>query len=105
MWTLEMLAAHTRFTNVSTSLPIHVKPHNVEFLQTSILNGLPYADNTFDYVFCRFMIFAFTLKDWKFAIKEICRVCKVGGYVEFMEKDILFENEGNYTKNARLWCK
>ena len=51
------------------------------------------------------MIFAFTLKDWKFAIKEICRVCKVGGYIEFMEKDILFENEGNYTKSARLWCK
>ena len=39
------------------------------------------------------MIFAFTLKDWQFAIKEMCRVCKAGGYVELTEKDILFWNE------------
>ncbi|RIA85883.1 S-adenosyl-L-methionine-dependent methyltransferase [Glomus cerebriforme] len=106
-WTLEVATEYprSRFTgiDIAPTYPIHTKPHNVEFLQANILTGLPYADNTFDYVFCRFMIFAFTLEDWKLAIKEICRVCKVGGYIEFMEKDILFWNEGNFTRRARLW--
>ena len=97
----------SKFTGIDVAplYPIHTKPHNVEFLQVNVLNGLPYADNTFDYVICRFMIFAFTIQDWKFVINEICRVCKVGGYIELMEKDILFGNEGNFTKSARLWCK
>ncbi|RGB38135.1 S-adenosyl-L-methionine-dependent methyltransferase [Rhizophagus diaphanus] len=106
-WTLEVATEYqrSRYTgiDIAPTYPIHTKPHNVEFLQANILNGLPYADNTFDYVFCRFMIFAFTLKDWEFVIKELTRVCKVGGYVEFMEKDIQFWNEGNFTKKARSW--
>ncbi|CAI2194098.1 18879_t:CDS:2 [Funneliformis geosporum] len=104
-WTLEMATdyAKSKFTgiDIAPTYPIHTKPCNVEFLQANILTGLPYADETFDYVICRLMIFAFTLKDWEIAIREICRVCKVGGYVEFMEKDILFWNEGNFTRNAR----
>ena len=63
----------SKFTgiDVAPSYPIHIKPHNVEFLQANILNGLPYADNTFDFVF---MIFAFLLKN---AIKEISEMSKM----------------------------
>ena len=108
-WTLEMATDYPRskFTGIDVvpTYPIHTKSHNTEFLQVNVLNGLLYADNTFDFVICRFMIFAFTIQDWKFVINEICRVCKVGGYIELMEKDILFGNEGNFTKSARLWCK
>ncbi|CAI2177423.1 6671_t:CDS:2 [Funneliformis geosporum] len=109
MWTLEMATEYpkSRFVgiDIAPTFPIRVKPNNVEFLQENILTGLPHADNTFDYVICRFMMFAFTTKDWEIAIKEICRVCKVGGHIEFMEKDILFWNEGNFTRKARLTCK
>ncbi|CAG8583936.1 17258_t:CDS:2 [Funneliformis caledonium] len=106
MWTLEMATEYPKSkfvgVDIAPTFPVRVKPNNVEFLQENILTGLPYADNTFDYVICRFMMFAFTTKDWEVAIKEICRVCKVGGYIEFMEKDILFWNEGNFTRKARL---
>ena len=37
--------------DVTSSYLIHIKPHNFKFLQANILNGLPYADNTFDFVF------------------------------------------------------
>src|ERR1043165_3522030 len=84
--------------DIVPTYPTRVKPHNVEFLQANILTGLPYADKTFDYVICKLMMFIFTVKDWEIAIKEICRVCKVGGYIEFMEKDVLFWNEGDYTR-------
>jgi len=80
--------------------PSQTKPHNVEFFQADVLR-LPYEDNTFDYVFCRSMMFVFKMTEWEIAIKEICRVCKVGGYVEFMETDISIENEKEFTKKTR----
>ncbi|RIA85892.1 S-adenosyl-L-methionine-dependent methyltransferase [Glomus cerebriforme] len=93
MWTLEIASLYpkARFTGVDIvpTYPIQTKPRNVEFLQANIVKyGIPYEDNTFDYVFCRLMNFSFTIKDWKNVINEICRVCKVGGYIEFMEKDV-----------------
>ena len=64
--------------------------NNVAFFQANILTGLPFADDTFDYVTCRFKMFAFTTRQWQVAVREMCRVCKLGGYIEFMEKDIKF---------------
>ena len=85
MWTLEMATDYGRsnFTgvDVAPTYPTITKPCNVEFLQANIITGLPFADNTFDYIVCRSMLFAFTIKDWMIATREICRVCKVGGYM------------------------
>ncbi|CAB4444705.1 unnamed protein product [Rhizophagus irregularis] len=105
MWILEMASLYpkSRFTGVDIvpTYPIHTKPLNVEFLQANIIkNGLPYEDNTFDYVFCRLVNFSYTIKDWKVVINEICRVCKIGGYVEFMEKDVKFDIKNEYTKKV-----
>ena len=44
-------------------------------------------DNTFDYVICRFMIFAFTIKDQKFVINEYAEYVKLAVIlVELMER-------------------
>ena len=92
--------------DIAPTFPIHTKPPNIEFLQANIVkNGLPYNDNTFDYVFCRLVNFSYTAKTWKFIINEICRVCKVGGYIEFMEKDIELNIKGEFTKKALFRCK
>ncbi|CAG8770293.1 6603_t:CDS:2, partial [Funneliformis caledonium] len=105
-WLLEVATEYkkSKFTGVDIkpTYPIDTKPCNVEFVQTEELTRLPFDDNTFDYVFCRAMMFAFKITDWEIAIKEICRVCKVGGYVEFMEKDIVIENEREFTKKLRF---
>lgn len=109
MWTLEVAAQHpkAKFTGVDIApiYPIQTKPLNVEFLQANVVKGLPYEDNTFDYVICRFMNFSYTVNDWKIVINEMSRVCKVGGYIELMDKDVEFVNEGRITKEARLRCK
>ena len=96
IWTLEMASMYpnSKFTgiDIAPTFPIQTKPLNVEFLQSNIMkDGLPYADNTFDYVFCRLVNFSYTANTWKLIINEICRVCKVGGYIEFMEKDVVFD--------------
>jgi ubiquinone/menaquinone biosynthesis C-methylase UbiE len=110
MWILEMASLYpkSKFTGVDIVpvYPLEIKPLNVEFLQINIIkHGLPYEDNTFDYVFCRLVNFSYTIKDWKIVISEMCRVCKIGGYVEFMEKDVKFDIKKEYTKKALTRCK
>jgi ubiquinone/menaquinone biosynthesis C-methylase UbiE len=98
---------HAHFTGVDVAqlYPLEIKPQNVSFVQSNVLTGLPFEDNTFDYVHMRFMIFAFTLKNWELAIRELVRVCKPGGYIEIVEKDILWFNEGPFCKAVRTASK
>ena len=49
--------------------------------------------------------FHIVLKIGKNIINEICRVCKVGGYVEFMEKDVELDFKGEFTMKALSRCK
>jgi len=63
--------------------PSEIKPKNVSFLQLNATNGLPFPDDTFDYVFVRWLTTAFTEEQWKSAIlPELVRVCKPGGWIE-----------------------
>jgi len=109
IWTLDAASQYpkSKFTGVDIApiYPTTIKPINAEFRQVDVVKGLPYEDNTFDYVICRFMNFSYTKDDWNVVIKEISRVCKIHGYVEFTEKDVKFENEGDYTKEARIRCE
>ncbi|CAI2161753.1 17061_t:CDS:2 [Funneliformis geosporum] len=104
-WILDMAFeyknAHFTGIDVAELYPVEIKPKNVSFVQANVLEGLPFEDNTFDFVYMRFMMFAFTLKNWDIAIKELARVCKPGGFIELMEKDIFWYNEGPFCKSAR----
>ncbi|KAG0789374.1 hypothetical protein G6F57_004256 [Rhizopus arrhizus] len=51
----------------------------------NVVKGLPYEDNTFDFVHMRFFIFALRAEEWPIAIKEAIRVVKPGGMVQFYE--------------------
>ncbi|KAG1049410.1 hypothetical protein G6F43_008264 [Rhizopus delemar] len=51
----------------------------------NIVKGLPYKDDTFDFVHMRFFIFALRAEEWPIAIKEAIRVVKPGGMVQFYE--------------------
>ena len=65
------------------------QPDNVEFITHNILFGLPFEDNSFDYVFARFLCAGYTKSQWKeIAIPEYTRVTKPTGWVELMECDI-----------------
>ncbi|GBB96171.1 hypothetical protein RclHR1_00270017 [Rhizophagus clarus] len=68
--------------------PSEIKPDNVEFRQGDVLKGLPYSDNTFDYVHQGNMLSVFTFEEWHSVIQELIRVCKPGGYIEFTEPEL-----------------
>ncbi|CAG8519750.1 10693_t:CDS:2, partial [Funneliformis mosseae] len=98
-WLLEMSTNYPQssFTGIDISpiYPGDIKPRNLTFYTENVLEGLPFADNTFDFVYIRFMITAFTVDDWQNkVVKELIRVCKPGGWVEFMDGDLCFNSEG-----------
>lgn len=73
--------------DMSDMFPTTIRPENVKFELYNVLNGLPYPDDTFDFVHMRLMIIAFRENEWPFVLKEIYRVLKPGGLVQLMESD------------------
>ncbi|CAG8656281.1 5909_t:CDS:2, partial [Paraglomus occultum] len=60
-----------------------------------ILDGLPFPDNTFDFVRQAFVIICMNWQLWKEKVmKELIRVTKPGGYIEIMDIDHEIINPG-----------
>ncbi|CAO3692914.1 unnamed protein product [Rhizopus stolonifer] len=55
------------------------------FTYGNILKGLPYADNTFDFINMRLFIYALREDQWPSAIEEAIRVVKPGGMFQVTE--------------------
>ncbi|CAG8527384.1 14241_t:CDS:2 [Funneliformis mosseae] len=100
-WTMEMgeLFPEAQFVGIDfiPTYPSEIKPPNVSFEKHDILEGIPYKDNTFDYVHMRFMMFAFTPENWRTVIEELIRVCKPNGWIELMEEDLEIHGAGQKT--------
>ncbi|CAG8533404.1 9376_t:CDS:2 [Paraglomus brasilianum] len=61
-------------------------PPNMAFLNCNIMDGLPFPDNTFDFVRQAFVIICINWRSWKEkVVKELIRVTKPGGYIEIMD--------------------
>ncbi len=60
-------------------------PDNLVFIQGDILQGLPFAPASFDYVHQRFLSAALPEGQWPRVIQEIVRVVHPGGWVELGE--------------------
>ncbi|GBB98548.1 hypothetical protein RclHR1_03260006 [Rhizophagus clarus] len=104
VWILEMAEKYknSSFTgiDIAANFPQMIKPENTKFI-TGDFKRLPFEDNTFDFVYMRFMMFAITIEDWPEAIDELIRVCKPNGWIEIMERDILWFNESELVHNWR----
>jgi hypothetical protein len=55
---------------------------NIKFVKGNVLDGLPFKNSTFDYVFLRNLSYGFSEQDWKVVINEIIRITKPGGWIE-----------------------
>src|SRR6266498_2668932 len=101
-WLLEMALdypeAHFTGIDISPMYPKEIKPINVDFEEVDITKGLPFDDETFDFVVMRNMVTAISEDDWRFALKEFERICKPGGFVEILEFEIPGLNLGLNTK-------
>jgi ubiquinone/menaquinone biosynthesis C-methylase UbiE len=97
-WLLEMSTQHplTMFFGVDIAkvFPTEIKPTNLEFRQCDMNQGLPFADNYFDFVRMSLMLTSFRANQWISIIRELVRVLKPGGYLEIVEKELQAYNTG-----------
>ncbi|CAG8604128.1 548_t:CDS:2 [Dentiscutata erythropus] len=77
--------------DISPLQPTQIKPKNFKFVKANVLEGLPFEDNTFDFVFQRYMFTGCTKEKWPYLINEIVRVLKPGGFLELSEPSKMFD--------------
>jgi ubiquinone/menaquinone biosynthesis C-methylase UbiE len=58
---------------------------NFTFVQSNILEGLPFPNTAFDYVHMRFMSAAIPITRWNDTLLELVRVTRSGGWIELCE--------------------
>lgn len=64
---------------------VEMRPPNYAFVAGNILEGLPFADATFDFVHMRLLVLAMPHDRWPFVVNELIRVTRPGGWVESVE--------------------
>ncbi|KAF0475809.1 S-adenosyl-L-methionine-dependent methyltransferase [Gigaspora margarita] len=62
--------------------PTQIIPKNFEFIKANVQERLPFDDNTFDFVFQRFLLVGYAKEKLPYVINEIVRVLKPGGFLE-----------------------
>jgi ubiquinone/menaquinone biosynthesis C-methylase UbiE len=60
-------------------------PENYAFVQGNVLEGLPFADGSFDFVHVRLLLFAISADKWPALAREVLRVTAPGGWLESVE--------------------
>ncbi|RIA96636.1 S-adenosyl-L-methionine-dependent methyltransferase [Glomus cerebriforme] len=70
---------------------------NIKFIKGNVLDGLPFKNSTFDYVFIRNLSYGFSEQDWKDVINELIRITKPGGWIELMEPEFKARDYGQIT--------
>ena len=80
----------------------HPNPGNYEFVAANVLEGLPFADGTFDFVHQRLLFLAIPADRWPHVIGELARVTAPGGWVESVESGLLM-NAGPATTMYEEW--
>ncbi|CAO3628426.1 unnamed protein product [Cunninghamella echinulata] len=97
-WILEMAVdfpnADFYGIDIATMYPTTIKPSNTYFQQHDILQGLPFENETFDYVFMRQMTICTTKQELIQLLEEICRVLKPNGYIEIIDAEYKIQRPG-----------
>ncbi|KAG1152480.1 hypothetical protein G6F37_008659 [Rhizopus arrhizus] len=65
----------------------------------NVIQGLPYEDNTFDFVQMRLFTAALRKEEWPIALKEIIRLTKPGGMIQLMEPDFRLSEDDSSAYN------
>ncbi|CAH1761801.1 8644_t:CDS:2 [Entrophospora sp. SA101] len=90
-WIVELSEIYPKSTfvgiDISTSSTPNddVIPLNAAFFECNIIDGLPFPNDTFDYVYQHNLILAYTDMQWHDVMTELTRVIKPGGHLELVD--------------------
>ncbi|KAG0184134.1 hypothetical protein DFQ28_011715 [Apophysomyces sp. BC1034] len=69
-------------------------PPNVTFKTMNAGTGLGFQDTSFDFVFQRFLVMGFSVKQYLQSVQEMKRILKPGGSIEILELVNVYDNAG-----------
>ncbi|RIB30402.1 S-adenosyl-L-methionine-dependent methyltransferase [Gigaspora rosea] len=75
--------------DISSNQAVSIKPKNFTFVKANVLEGIPFDNDSFDYVFQRHLLGGYPRVKWPYAINELVRVLKPGGFLEMIEPSML----------------
>jgi SAM-dependent methyltransferase len=81
---------------------IEMRPPNYRFVAGNLLEGLPFADASFDYAHMRALVTAIPHERWPYVIGELARMTRLGGWVESLEVTFL-EGGGPAVNQLMAW--
>lgn len=80
-------------------------PSSTRFVQANLLDGLPFADRSFDFTHQRLLVLAIPAAHWPLVVGELVRVTRPGGFVELLEGGDVFLNPGPATQRFLAWWR
>lgn len=87
---------------VEASTPI--RADNYAFVLANVLEGLPFPDNSFDFVHQRLLVAAIPADKWQQVARELARVTRPGGWVELVEAESRLPNAGAGLQTTMRWA-
>lgn len=99
-WALEMaqIFPRTNVVGVDIVVPasdvaaapqeLPARPENYSFVVGNVLEGLPFADGSFDFTHQRLLVVGIPADRWQSVVNELVRVTRPGGWVELIEGDL-----------------
>jgi ubiquinone/menaquinone biosynthesis C-methylase UbiE len=70
------------------------QPPVYRYVRGDVLHGLPFADDSFDFVHQRFLVSGLPLASWPDVVRNLARVTRPGGWVELVEVPWRWERAG-----------
>ncbi|KAG0311560.1 hypothetical protein BGZ99_010080 [Dissophora globulifera] len=102
VWALEMAHefpnAEVYGVDISAIFPTEIKPSNCHFQLCNILDGLPFPDNYFDFIYQRLLVYALTPAQRRQVYIELQRILKPEGFLQLVESDGIVYNPGPETE-------
>lgn len=78
------------------------RPENYVFVEGNVMNGLPFADQSFDFVHMSLLSAAIPSARWQDVVAEMVRVTRIGGWIEMLEGNP-FPHAGNAAAAITGW--
>ncbi|CAG8471677.1 16859_t:CDS:10 [Acaulospora colombiana] len=102
-WMFEVAADYQKSRYIGVDMvqlfPTGAIPFNVKFIKENLLDGLPFEDESFDFVHAQYLIFDIKEVEWEeFVYKELIRVLKPGGWLEISDPEFRISKAGKTTQ-------
>ncbi|GCE20978.1 class I SAM-dependent methyltransferase [Dictyobacter kobayashii] len=78
-------------------------PKKCVFTQGNVVDGLPFVDQTFDFVHQRLLILGIQARAWPRLLYDLYRVTRPGGWIEIVDTNLTCQRLGPETTRLAQW--